>query len=1109
MKRFSGYSFVAPSFETLRLPKPAERLLLRGWLLGMLLVITVGARNISLAQSQASTNTVMTVTSGGSPVTTVTSGSVITLTATVTSETTPVTAGQVDFCDASAAYCEDIHIVGVAQLTSTGTAVFKFRPGTGSHSYKAIFPGTTGNTASVSGSAALAVTGPSPTTTTLAESGAVGDYTLTATVGGAAASAPSGVVSFVDGNTLLGSAALGAGTAQLNFFPTEGISEGNDGYQGSSQPYYAAVTGDFNNDGIADLAVLESMAPGTDLGILLGIGNGTFVGPIYTQVETSQDTISSIAVGDFNRDGILDIAVSDKSSNNVTIYLGKGDGTFTALPAVATGNEPESMAVADFNGDGILDIAVANVGDNDVSILLGNGDGTFTATLASPEATGAWSIATGDFNGDGIPDLAVTNFSGNAVTILLGNGDGTFKSASASPATGDAPGSIVVADFNGDGIPDLAVANENSNTLTVLLGNGDGTFTATSASPATGDEPLKIAIGDFNGDGIPDLAVMNGINTASVTILLGNGNGTFTSSVAGQVPALGTDIASADFNGDGLSDLVSVTGGITFLMAATQTATASDSGIAAPPATGINYVDASYAGDVENAASISSQVSLTAAQGTPSVSVAASPNPASVGATVTLTATVTGSGLAPTGTVAFFDSNGQLGTGTLNSSGVATFATSAFPSGSYSVTATYEGDSHYTAFTSPAITLTVKMAPTITWPAPAAITYGTSLSGTQLNATANVAGTFVYSPASGTVLGAGPQTLETTFTPTDTTDYAVATDTVTLTVNQATPTIAWATPAAIVYGTALSATQLDATASVPGTFVYNPVLGVTPPVGNDTLSVTFTPKDNVDYATATATVTLTVNPAPNPVPFLGNMTPAIADAGGSTFTITVNGSGFLASSTVYWGATALMTQFVSSTQLTATVTAADIATPGATAVNVQTPAPGGGTSDVLQFEVDSPSGSETAPSVPSTVVTVTAGSSATYPISFPAAVTSATATCLNLPTGALCSYSSLSKLLTISTSSTTPVGTYQVTVVFSETVTSTASAGILLPFLLLPLFFLRRKLTSRGMWSAVCLGLILLATTAFSVGCGGPRSSTTTTTTQSVTSSAVVGLAVQ
>jgi hypothetical protein len=346
--------------------------------------------------------------------------------------------------------------------------------------------------------------------------------------------------------------------------------------------------------------------------------------------------------------------------------------------------------------------------------------------------------------------------------------------------------------------------------------------------------------------------------------------------------------------------------------------------------------------------------------------------------------------------------------------------------------------------------------------------------------------------------------------PTDTSDYSTATATITLTVNQATPTINWPTPAAITYGSALTATQLNATASVPGTFVYNPALGALPPLGNDTLSVTFTPADNIDYSSVTDTVTLAVNVQPNPVPFLGDMTPAITDAGGPAFTITVNGSGFLANSTVYWGTSALTTQFVSSTQLTARVTAADIVTPGATAINVQTPSPGGGTSDVLQFEVDSPSATSTAPTVPSTVVTVTAGSTATYSISFPASVTNATATCLNLPVGAICSYSFATGVLTISTSSTTPSGTYQVTVVFAETVASSTSAYILLPLLLLPLFFLRKKLTSGTIWPAVSLSLILLAVTAFSIGCGGSSSPPTTTqSTQSVTSSGVVGMVVK
>jgi hypothetical protein len=159
-------------------------------------------------------------------------------------------------------------------------------------------------------------------------------------------------------------------------------------------------------------------------------------------------------------------------------------------------------------------------------------------------------------------------------------------------------------------------------------------------------------------------------------------------------------------------------------------------------------------------------------------------------------------------------------------------------------------------------TLTVNsVMPTISWATPSAIAYGTALSATQLNAGSTVTGAFAYLPAAGTVLKAGAETLSVTFTPTDLIDYTTATATVPLTVNQATPTITWATPAAIVSGTALSATQLDATASVPGTFAYSPASGTVPATGSQILTVIFTPTDTTDYNTATDSVTLTVNAA--------------------------------------------------------------------------------------------------------------------------------------------------------------------------------------------------------------------------------------------------------
>src|SRR5205823_3390926 len=122
-------------------------------------------------------------------------------------------------------------------------------------------------------------------------------------------------------------------------------------------------------------------------------------------------------------------------------------------------------------------------------------------------------------------------------------------------------------------------------------------------------------------------------------------------------------------------------------------------------------------------------------------------------------------------------------------------------------------------------------------------TYGTALSTAQLNATASVPGAFVYTPALGSVPTAGTNTLSATFTPTDTANYSTVTKTVSLTVSQAAPVITWAAPAGITYGTALSNTQLNATASVAGTFAYTPALGNVPTAGTNTLSVTFTPTD--------------------------------------------------------------------------------------------------------------------------------------------------------------------------------------------------------------------------------------------------------------------------
>jgi len=176
------------------------------------------------------------------------------------------------------------------------------------------------------------------------------------------------------------------------------------------------------------------------------------------------------------------------------------------------------------------------------------------------------------------------------------------------------------------------------------------------------------------------------------------------------------------------------------------------------------------------------------------------------------------------------------------------------------------------------VTLTVnKATPVITWPTPAVIAYGTALSAAQLNATASVPGSFAYSPAAGEVFAAGTHTLSVTFSPADIANVAKTQATVALTVSKATPVITWPTPAPISYGTELGATQLNATALVPGVFVYTPSVGTVLSAGTQRLSAIFTAKDTADYTSAQATVSLIVEELPNILSLMPEMDEADAN----------------------------------------------------------------------------------------------------------------------------------------------------------------------------------------------------------------------------------------
>jgi hypothetical protein len=347
----------------------------------------------------------------------------------------------------------------------------------------------------------------------------------------------------------------GGGTSNVMFFEVTPSSSSialsaPSAFGAGTNPDSAAV-GDFNGDGKLDLAVANY---GSDnVSILLGNGDGTFQAAVnYGAGEFPE----SVAVGDFRGDGKLDLVVANQGSNNVSILLGNGDGTFQAAVNYGVGSSPTSVAVGDFNGDGKLDLVVANSFSNNGSILLGNGDGTFQAAVNYGAGLTLFSVAVGDFNGDGKLDLAV---AGSDVSILLGNGDGTFKTA-VQYVAGLEPNSLAVADFNGDGKLDLAVANYESNNVSILLGKGDGTFQAavdygigTENYPAT---PGSVAVGDFNGDGKLDLVVagVESDGVSVVSVLLGNGDGTFQAAVNYGAGAQ-TSVAVGDFNGDGRLDL--------------------------------------------------------------------------------------------------------------------------------------------------------------------------------------------------------------------------------------------------------------------------------------------------------------------------------------------------------------------------------------------------------------------------------------------------------------------------------------------------------------------------------------------------------------------------
>jgi hypothetical protein len=353
-------------------------------------------------------------------------------------------------------------------------------------------------------------------------------------------------------------------------------------YSVGPQPQ-AVITGDFNNDSLLDLAVLNSRDTSGESSVSLLLGNAsvTFQPAQFYAVE---GRVNSLAVGDFNGDGKLDLVmVNEVNDVTVNIALGNGDGTFGPAVTVASGlvptppgsvlMGPPSVAVGDLNGDGKLDLVVpsgirvttysgpyGNIYSdrNCANVLLGHGDGTFTSPATTYSGDGGLTtdrpapVAVGDFNRDGKLDVVTAGEEGTSV--LLGDGKGDLQLSAQQPPFGADATSLAVADLNGDGKLDVVVTYDpvsNDSTVWVLPGNGDGTFQTYQYFTA-GAHASSVAIGDFNKDGKPDLAVAK---ASGVSVLLGNGDGTFQPELTYATGSGPSSVAVGDFNSDGFPDL--------------------------------------------------------------------------------------------------------------------------------------------------------------------------------------------------------------------------------------------------------------------------------------------------------------------------------------------------------------------------------------------------------------------------------------------------------------------------------------------------------------------------------------------------------------------------
>ncbi len=702
------------------------------------------------------------------------------------------------------------------------------------------------------------------------------------------------------------------------------------------------LAGDFTGNGKIDLiaSVQQPGSAGFAFGIFLGNGDGTFSS--FSEVDGPFNAIGTIVAGDFNGDGKLDLALPVVSDGQqLFVYLGNGDGTFTFAPSLSLSSIGTSMTTGDFNKDGILDLAVISTGQQPVTILLGNGDGTFTAAATQPSVANLvspQSVTAGDFNGDGILDLAIADAGSSNSVVLLGVGDGTFNQVTTgAPILSQDSFFVTAADFNGDNKLDLAFANScgsecTANTITLFLGNGDGTFPA-GLVQTVGNGPLAIGVADFNGDGRLDVAVANSVDN-TVSILLQAPTATLSSTALTFGPLLvGTTSASqsVSITNNGSATLVissiSVTGANSGDFTATPCALPAQFAPGesctveitfTPTATGTRNASLSI---TDNAAGSPQTVSLSGVG--QSFTLSASPNPVTIAqgsqgtSTITITplsgfsgsVTLTASGL-PNGVTATFNPNPATSSSTLTLTAGVTAATG-------TVTVTVTGTCASLTQTT-TISLTVNAAPSFALsaaPSTVTITQGsqgtstitiTPMNGFSGNVTLSASGlpsgvTAAFSP--------NPATSSSTLTLTASATAATGMATVTVTGDSGslmqTTTISLTVPAPaamlnptpVIFGSSSQPQTVGTSATNPVTLTNSGTaqLNITSialagqdasefsqtnncgaslaPAASCTINVTFTPTANGGSGSASASLSISDNAANSPqmVPITGTV----------------------------------------------------------------------------------------------------------------------------------------------------------------------------------------------------------------------------------------------